>query len=100
MRSGRGAGARSTGTGESANQENDVIQGGVRSCVDVEELLVHGFRDEDSGVATRGPVLCRGARYVSFPAIQAMHGHHVRVQEFSGGHLPLGGAQLGFTGHH
>ena len=61
----------------------------------IEELLVQVGGDEHFDVAARDPVLRRVACVVPLPAIQAMRGHHVRVQEFGCGELPAGGVLFG-----
>ena len=96
--SGRGAEARPARTGVGSDRENHVIQGGVRRCLGIEELLVQVGGDEHLDVAARGPILRRVAGVVTFPAIHAVRGHHVRVQEFGCGELPAGSVLFGDTG--
>ena len=96
--SGRGAEARPARTGVGSDREDHVIQGGVRRCVGSEELLVQVGGDEHFDVAARDPILRRVAGVVTFPAIHAVRGHHVRVQEFGCGELPAGSVLFGDTG--
>ena len=98
MRSGRGAEARSTGAGVGADRKNHVVQGSVRRCLGIEELLVQVGGDEHFDVAARDPILRWVAGVVTFPAIHAVRGHHVRVQEFGCGELPAGSVLFGDTG--
>ena len=96
--SGRGAEARPARTGVGSDRENHVIQGGVRRCLGIEELLVQVGGDEHFDVAARDPILRRVASVVTFPAIHAVRSHHVSVQEFGCGELPAGSVLFGDTG--